>query len=188
MADDIMVELLQRMFYVSLQLIVPPLGIALVVGLLIGLLQAITSIQEQTLSFVPKIVAVAMVLVFLGSWMLRILIDYTADLFNRNCLRSVPCDNHELTQFFDWAAPFILGANALCGLLIAGPVLGADFAPVRVRAGVSLLLALLIFPPTDSMQPGIAGPTFVAALSLELLVGVFIGWCAMFSLRASLWR
>ena len=83
MADDMMVELLQRMFYISLQLIVPPLGIALVVGLLIGLLQAITSIQEQTLSFVPKIVAVAMVLVFLGSWMLRILVDYTADLFNQ---------------------------------------------------------------------------------------------------------
>ena len=83
MIDAVMVELLQRMFYVSLQLILPPLGIALIVGLIIGLLQAITSIQEQTLTFVPKIVAVALVMVFLGGWMLRLLVDYSADLFMR---------------------------------------------------------------------------------------------------------
>ena len=85
----------------------------------------------------------------------------------------------DLITFFDWAAPFILVLTRCAGLLIAGPVLGADLAPVRVRAGLSLLLALLIFPhQMDELHPGIAGAGFVAALFLELLVGVFIGWCA----------
>ncbi|MDA3959436.1 MAG: flagellar biosynthesis protein FliQ [Planctomycetota bacterium] len=81
MLEDTLVHLMREMIYVGLLLLMPPVGIALVVGLLIGLLQAITSIQEQTLSFVPKIVAVALVYIFLGSWMLRILLGYTTDLF-----------------------------------------------------------------------------------------------------------
>ena len=83
MVNDVMVDVLQKMFYVSLQLILPPLLIALIVGLIIGLLQAIASIQEQTLTFVPKIVAVALIMIFLGGWMLQLLVDYTVDLFIR---------------------------------------------------------------------------------------------------------
>jgi len=55
--------------------------VALVVGLIIGLVQAVTSIQEQTLSFVPKLAAMALVFVLLGSWMANVLITYTTDLF-----------------------------------------------------------------------------------------------------------
>ncbi len=81
MLNDTIIDLLRQMLWVSLLIAGPVLLTALVVGLVIGLLQAVTSIQEQTLTFVPKIVALALVLALLGSWMLRHLVGYTAELF-----------------------------------------------------------------------------------------------------------
>jgi flagellar biosynthetic protein FliQ len=63
----------------------PLLGVALVVGLLVSLVQAVTSIQEQTLSFVPKLFAVGVLFLVLLSWMLQSLMRYTTELF-----RSLP--------------------------------------------------------------------------------------------------
>jgi len=82
MPDDILLEVLKRMMMVGLVLSAPVLGVALVLGLIVGLVQAITSIQEQTLSFVPKLVGIALMLAVLGSWMLRYLVEYTAQLFS----------------------------------------------------------------------------------------------------------
>lgn len=67
---------------VTLTLIVsaPLLLVAMVVGLLISLFQAITQIQEMTLTFVPKIVAMMLTLLFLSSWMITKLVDYTHEL------------------------------------------------------------------------------------------------------------
>lgn len=59
----------------------PILLTALVVGLLVSILQATTSIQEQTLSFVPKITAIMLVLALLGGWMFTHLSEYTLRLF-----------------------------------------------------------------------------------------------------------
>jgi flagellar biosynthetic protein FliQ len=59
----------------------PMLFSALVVGLLVAIVQATTSIQEQTLTFVPKVLAILLVLVFLGGWMFSHLRDYTIQLF-----------------------------------------------------------------------------------------------------------
>lgn len=58
----------------------PILGVSLVVGLLVSVFQAMTQIQEQTLSFIPKVLAVVAVLLILGPWMLSILTVYTANL------------------------------------------------------------------------------------------------------------
>jgi flagellar biosynthetic protein FliQ len=59
----------------------PLLLTALVVGLIVSILQATTSIQEQTLTFVPKILAIMLVLALLGGWMFSSLGDYTVQLF-----------------------------------------------------------------------------------------------------------
>jgi flagellar biosynthetic protein FliQ len=59
----------------------PLLVAALIVGLVVAILQATTSIQEQTLTFVPKIFAILLVLAFLGGWMFSSLRDYTIALF-----------------------------------------------------------------------------------------------------------
>ena len=64
-----------------LLLAAPLLFSALLVGLVVAVLQATTSIQEQTLTFVPKVIAILLVLAFLGGWMFSSLGDYTKKLF-----------------------------------------------------------------------------------------------------------
>ncbi|MDR1985845.1 MAG: flagellar biosynthesis protein FliQ [Treponema sp.] len=64
-----------------LLLAAPLLFSALAVGLVVAILQATTSIQEQTLTFVPKIIAILLVLAFLGGWMFSSLENYTIQLF-----------------------------------------------------------------------------------------------------------
>ena len=66
----------------------PLLIIALVVGLLVSIFQATTQIQEQTLAFVPKIVAVLLGLVIFGPWMLSHMTSYTSDIFS-NLIRYI---------------------------------------------------------------------------------------------------
>ena len=61
----------------------PLLLSALLVGLVVAILQATTSIQEQTLTFVPKVFAILLMLAFLGGWMFSSLRDYTIELFRR---------------------------------------------------------------------------------------------------------
>ncbi|MBP5794174.1 MAG: flagellar biosynthesis protein FliQ [Spirochaetaceae bacterium] len=64
-----------------LMLAAPVLGAALIVGLVVAILQAVTSIQEQTLTFVPKIFAILAVLALLGGWMFTSMREYTLHLF-----------------------------------------------------------------------------------------------------------
>jgi flagellar biosynthetic protein FliQ len=60
----------------------PMLGVGMIVGLLVSIFQATTQIQEQTLSFIPKILAIFLTLVVCGPWMLRVLIEFTTGLFS----------------------------------------------------------------------------------------------------------
>ena len=60
----------------------PILGAGLLVGLLVSIFQAMTQIQEQTLTFIPKIVAIALILLLLGPWMLNVISSFTINLFN----------------------------------------------------------------------------------------------------------
>lgn len=75
-------DVIQEGIYTLLWVITPTLGIALAVGLLIGIFQAVTSINEQTLTMVPKILVVFITLVVFGGWMMQMLIDYFANIFN----------------------------------------------------------------------------------------------------------
>ncbi len=75
------VTLGQNAITIALMLSAPLLLIGMAVGLLVALFQATTQIQEMTLTFVPKIVAVTLALLFFSSWMLIKMTDYTNDLF-----------------------------------------------------------------------------------------------------------
>ncbi len=66
-----------------ISMIAPVLGLALIVGLIVAIFQAITSIQEQTLTFLPKLIVVLVVIALLGGVMLSGLGEYTIELFNR---------------------------------------------------------------------------------------------------------
>ena len=63
-------------------IILPVLSAALVIGLIVAIFQATTSIQEQTLTFLPKLIVILVVLALLGSWIFSELRDYTVNLFN----------------------------------------------------------------------------------------------------------
>ena len=77
------ISLGQDAVYITLLLSAPPLMVGLVVGLAIAIFQATTQIQEMTITFVPKIVAVMFSLLFFASWMMIKLNDYTQDLLVR---------------------------------------------------------------------------------------------------------
>ena len=83
MNDTDLAALLRDAMLVMLKLGGPPLMVALVVGLVISLVQAITQIHEVTISFVPKVLAIGMTLLLLGPFMLSTLSSYTHLLFDR---------------------------------------------------------------------------------------------------------
>ncbi len=74
---DLAMNALRVVIYVS----APMLGISIIVGLAVSIFQATTQIQEQTLSFVPKILAVFAAIALFGAWMLRVLVEYTENLY-----------------------------------------------------------------------------------------------------------
>ncbi len=76
------VALAQNAVVLSLMLSGPLLLVGMTVGLLISLFQAVTQIQEMTLTFVPKIIAVMLAALFLSSWMLTKLLDFTGNLIS----------------------------------------------------------------------------------------------------------
>ncbi len=77
------VEICHQALWMVVLISAPLLGVALGVGLVIGIIQAATSINEQTLSFIPKLAAMAITLALVGGWQLATLIEYTRSLFQR---------------------------------------------------------------------------------------------------------
>jgi flagellar biosynthetic protein FliQ len=83
MTPDTVIKLAEQSIYMIIIISAPMLLIALAVGLIVSVFQAMTQIQEQTLAFIPKILAVFLSLVLFGPWMLTILLDFTRDLFQQ---------------------------------------------------------------------------------------------------------
>jgi flagellar biosynthetic protein FliQ len=81
MADQLAVELLSRAIGVTLVVSAPILAMALVVGLVVSIAQAATSVQEMTLTFIPKLLAILGVMVWMGAWMLEHWVTYTVTLW-----------------------------------------------------------------------------------------------------------
>jgi len=82
MNADVSIFWMREAVQLALMVGAPLLGAALAVGLTVSLFQAVTSIQEQTLSSIPKLVAVAVVLLLLAPWMLQMLTDFTTNAFS----------------------------------------------------------------------------------------------------------
>ena len=80
MSIEMVTDLMQEGLLVVLRTAAPPLIVSLVIGLAISIFQTVTSIQEQTLTFVPKIVGMFVCLMILGHWMLNNMTTYMTDL------------------------------------------------------------------------------------------------------------
>lgn len=83
MTPEFSVELIKGMLFQAVALAAPILITVMVIGLAISLFQAVTSIQEQTLTFVPKVLGVVALLVVLLPWMLRTMIEFTRGVIER---------------------------------------------------------------------------------------------------------
>ena len=81
MTDVLIIKLLREALMTTMIISAPLLGVGMLVGLVISIFQTTTSIQEQTLTFVPKIVAVLASVMFFGPWMMRVMSDYTIRIF-----------------------------------------------------------------------------------------------------------
>jgi flagellar biosynthesis protein FliQ len=82
MSEGFVLNLAQNAVTITLMLAAPILVVSLIIGVLISLVQAATQINEVTLTFIPKIVGIGLVMAFLGSWMLQQLVTYTAGIIN----------------------------------------------------------------------------------------------------------
>ncbi len=81
MDHGFVIEITNRAVKVTMMLAAPMLLGALVMGIIISLFQAVTQINEQTLSFIPKILVIVMALVFLSPWMMETMTSFTRDLY-----------------------------------------------------------------------------------------------------------
>jgi flagellar biosynthetic protein FliQ len=82
MTETSVVELSTQLMWTAALLAAPILLTALLVGLAVSLFQGLTSLQDQTLSFVPKIIAVGIALILAASWMVQTLLSFTNNIFN----------------------------------------------------------------------------------------------------------
>jgi flagellar biosynthetic protein FliQ len=82
MNQDVVINISMQAMQLAFMVALPLLLVALGVGLIVSVFQAITQIQEQTLSFIPKILAMGATLVIMGPWMLGQIVSYTQDLYN----------------------------------------------------------------------------------------------------------
>jgi flagellar biosynthetic protein FliQ len=83
MNPEFSVELIKNMMFQAVTMAAPILVTVMVIGLSVSLFQAVTSIQEQTLTFVPKVIGVVGLLVLLLPWMLRSMIEFTRAVIER---------------------------------------------------------------------------------------------------------
>ncbi len=81
MDEALVLDLFRDAMFTIFKLSGPMLIVAMTVGLIVAVFQATTQIQEQTLAFVPKIIAVFMTMILLGPWFIRIIVDFTESIF-----------------------------------------------------------------------------------------------------------
>jgi flagellar biosynthetic protein FliQ len=81
MTPEAVMDLAHNALWITMLVAAPLLLVALVAGLVIGMLQAATQVHEQTLSFIPKLLLIVVTLFAAGPWMLRVLMEFTRDLY-----------------------------------------------------------------------------------------------------------
>ncbi len=80
MTEELVIELLKEVFYTTFIILLPVLGVSLVVGIVVSIFQAATSIQESTLTFVPKILVTAITIILLLPWMIDKVISFATKI------------------------------------------------------------------------------------------------------------
>jgi flagellar biosynthetic protein FliQ len=82
MTSDIVIDIARNALFLILKCAAPMLIVSLLIGLLVSIFQTVTSIQEQTLTFVPKLLGIFLVLMLAGAWILNNIVDYMTELYS----------------------------------------------------------------------------------------------------------
>lgn len=82
MSVDVVVDMMRDALFLVLKTAAPPLIVSLIIGLIVSVFQTVTSIQEQTLTFVPKMVGMFLTLMIIGHWMLNEMTNFMEDLWS----------------------------------------------------------------------------------------------------------
>lgn len=82
MNENIVIDIARQTLWLIIKVSAPMLLVSLIVGLVISIFQTVTSIQEQTLTFVPKLIAIFLVIMICGSWMFTEITDFTIELIS----------------------------------------------------------------------------------------------------------
>lgn len=82
MTIDAVTDMVKQSLWLIIETSLPVLLVSLIIGLIVSIFQTVTSIQEQTLTFVPKIIAVFLALAVTGQWMMNAMVEFTTELWN----------------------------------------------------------------------------------------------------------
>lgn len=82
MTEGQVIEVARETLWIIIKVSAPLLLVSLIVGLIISIFQTVTSIQEQTLTFVPKLLAIFLVIMLTGNWMMKTMVDFLIELFS----------------------------------------------------------------------------------------------------------
>ncbi|CRZ34549.1 flagellar biosynthetic protein FliQ [Herbinix hemicellulosilytica] len=82
MNENMVIDIAREAIFTIFKVAAPILLVSLIVGLIVSILQTVTSIQEQTLTFVPKLIAILLVMIIFGNWMLTTIKDFMLELYS----------------------------------------------------------------------------------------------------------
>lgn len=82
MNEIVVIDIARQAVYIVIKAAAPMLLTSLVIGLIVSILQTITSIQEQTLTFVPKLLGVFLIIILFGNWIITSIAEFTVELFS----------------------------------------------------------------------------------------------------------
>lgn len=82
MTEGQVVDVARETLWIIIKVSAPLLVVSLIVGLIISIFQTVTSIQEQTLTFVPKLLAIFLVIMLTGNWIMKTIVDFIVELFS----------------------------------------------------------------------------------------------------------
>ncbi|MCG7004807.1 flagellar type III secretion system protein FliR [Pseudomonas aeruginosa] len=159
MTPEVALDLFREALWLTAMIVGVLVVPSLLVGLVVAMFQAATQINEQTLSFLPRLMVILLTLIVLGPWLLRQLMEYTQTLIG------------------GWIASFVLPLFRVAALLMTMPVIGTQLVPVRVRLYLALGVCVVLVPNLPPM-PQVDALSMKAMLLIgeQILVGALLGF------------
>ena len=168
------INIARQTIWVIVETAVPVLLVSMVVGLVISLFQTLTSIQEQTLTFVPKLIAILLTIMIIGSWMLNQITGFMNNLWNFSQYE-VALGQFEL---------FVLILIRLASFVFAAPFFNTANVPNRFKIGFSFALSIIVYSINSDMTVQYNNMMdFCIIVVQEVIVGILLGAVSSFAVQ-----